>query len=296
MGALILSTGLCSGKTIRSSIACSVIAGQEAMKEASVAAEDVDLVINVGIYRDKNMVEPAMAALIQKELGMNPDYIKAGTGKNAFSLDLLNGGIGALNAMQVANSFLQKGAARHVLIVGADSHPSNQDVKDFPYNSFGAAFLLGKGNDERRGFQSFEFSSELRPTFGRIGKVNTANMGTHGRSIVSVDTDPDYIPASLQFSSRKAKEFVKARNVQPSGSLLISSQLNAEFADSLGKDLGFAGPSIANLFKDYGDAHTSSFGLGYRQFSTQAKLKPSTSVLFVGASPGLSVGCVHYVC
>lgn len=296
MGAVILATGLCSGKNIKSSIACSAVAGQEALKAANVAAEDVDLVINVGIYRDKNMVEPAMAALIQKELGMNPDYIKAGTGKNAFSLDLMNGGIGALNAMQVADTFLQNGAARYVLIVGADSHPSNKDLKEFPYKTYGAAFLLGKGNDEKRGLQGFEFSSEVRPGHGRLGKISTLKMGTTGRDQVTIVSDANYVPDALEFSTRKAKDFIAQRSIKAAESILVSSQLSAEFSQTLGRGLGFAAPSVANLHQDFGDTHTASFGLGFHRLRDQSRLKPSTSVLFVGAAAGLSVGCVHYVC
>ena len=36
-------------------------------------AHDVDLLINAGIYRDRNLGEPAFAAMIQEDIGANPE-------------------------------------------------------------------------------------------------------------------------------------------------------------------------------------------------------------------------------
>ncbi len=295
MGAIILSTGVCTDKALRSSIAHSVEAGKQALARAGVAAEDVALVINTGIYRDQNMAEPSMAALIQKDLGMNPDYIKAGTGKDAFSLDLMNGGIGTLNAFQVANSFLEGGSVRYALILGADAHPSNKDVKEFPYATLGSAVLLGKGKDGKRGFQSFSFESESGPDHGRTGKALNRQMGITGRDHLHLATSADYVQRALAFSSQKTKDFIAQHNIDKTKTRIISSQLNQEFAQRLALGIGAEKEAALDIYGRFGDPHSASFAFGLDQLSKGKALNPGSELLFVGITSGLSFGCVHYV-
>ena len=70
MGAIIQATGISTDKTIKSSIEHASLAGNRCIEQSGVSRLDIGLVINVGIYRDQNMFEPGMAALIQKELGV----------------------------------------------------------------------------------------------------------------------------------------------------------------------------------------------------------------------------------
>jgi 3-oxoacyl-[acyl-carrier-protein] synthase-3 len=50
-----------------------VAAAKTCLHRAGRAPGDVDLLINAGIYRDRNMGEPALAALIQQDIGANPE-------------------------------------------------------------------------------------------------------------------------------------------------------------------------------------------------------------------------------
>src|SRR5215472_704989 len=60
---------------------------------------DVDMLINVGIYREDSMGEPALAALIQEDIGANLGQPPTG-GSGTFSFDLLNGACGVITALQ----------------------------------------------------------------------------------------------------------------------------------------------------------------------------------------------------
>ncbi|MBC7304849.1 MAG: hypothetical protein H5T78_28365, partial [Nocardia sp.] len=56
------------------SIDLAVGAARACLAGAGLGATDIDVLINIGIYRDGNVVEPSNAALIQRELGMHLDY------------------------------------------------------------------------------------------------------------------------------------------------------------------------------------------------------------------------------
>ena len=81
------------------------------LTDAAVLPADVDLLLNVGLYRDRNLGEPALAALIQEDVQINPEDPSPG-GHGSFSFDVANGACGVLSAMQVADRFLRCGHDR----------------------------------------------------------------------------------------------------------------------------------------------------------------------------------------
>ena len=67
------------------------------------------MLINAGIYRDRNMAEPALAALIQADIGAHPEDPHPDS-HGTFSFDVANGVCGVLTALQIADGFLRSHA------------------------------------------------------------------------------------------------------------------------------------------------------------------------------------------
>ena len=296
MGAIILASGISTDKSITNSVEHAVIAAKQCIASAKIQAEDIALIINNGVYRSKNIVEPAIALLIQKELGINLDFVKAANGKDAFGLDLMNGGIGALNAMKVADSFLQSDAVRYVLIVGGDCHPSEKSPSDYPYTTLGSALLLGKGTDAMRGFQGFAFKSEQFSNQGRQGYIECLNIGTNGRNRMTIKTDPGFLPAVMKLAANTARTYIEKNDLNLKTVNVICSQLGKGFAQSLCKEIGVSEGATLDLFEQFGDSHSATFGVGYYQLQKQGLTKSGTQLLFVGAASGIDSGVAHYVC
>ena len=72
---------------------------EDALAAASIQPHDVDLLVNAGIFHDRILGEPAMAALIQEDVGANPED-PHGEGHGTFSFDIANGSAGVLSALQ----------------------------------------------------------------------------------------------------------------------------------------------------------------------------------------------------
>src|SRR4249920_1568022 len=72
---------------------------------------DVEMLINAGIYREDNMGEPALAALIQEDIGANRGQPPIG-GHGTFSFDLMNGTCGVISAIQLQSGFLRSRVIR----------------------------------------------------------------------------------------------------------------------------------------------------------------------------------------
>lgn len=295
MGAVIIATGISTDSKVRSAIEHASIAGKQAIEKAKIDPTEVEVLINVGIYREDNMVEPAMAAIIQKELGINLDYVKASPRRAAFSFDLMNGGIGALDALKVADSMLSSDSAKYVLIVGADIHPSAMKTSDFPFAETGSAILLKKGADSSKGIVAHHFATKTHKFLGRIGMVKTKEMGSTGRARMDILEAPDYIDAITQFSVETTKAFLEQHKLSPESLHLIPSQVSASYVATMQDALRIK--NTVNLFQDYkGDTHSSTFGLGLHHLAKSGAMKAGEKILLAGGSSGLATGCILYVC
>src|ERR671935_110610 len=97
MGTLIDRVALTQGKwrDRHSALHLAVRAAKDCLHHDGRDPHDVDLLINTGIYRDRNLGEPALAALIQEDIGANPED-PHGNAHGTFSFDVANGTCGVL--------------------------------------------------------------------------------------------------------------------------------------------------------------------------------------------------------
>ena len=67
MGTFIKSTSMIIGNDQSSSIEIAAQALTECIEKSGIEKKDIGLLINIGLLRDKNIVEPAVSSLIQKK-------------------------------------------------------------------------------------------------------------------------------------------------------------------------------------------------------------------------------------
>jgi len=149
MGTVIDRLDLTHGgwRSRHSALHLAVAAAKACLDRGGLAPSDVDLLINAGIYRDRNMGEPALAALIQQDIGANPED-PHDDAHGTFSFDIGNGTCGVLNALQIVDGFLRSHAIEHALIVAGDADPGHRMSADFPFSPAGAALLCHWSDDE----------------------------------------------------------------------------------------------------------------------------------------------------
>ena len=123
-----------------SALRIAVAAAKACLHEADCDPNELDLMINAGIYRDRNMGEPALAALIQQDIGAHPEDPHADT-HGTFSFDIANGVCGPLTALRVADGFFRSGSVRRALVVTSDADPGYGMIHDFPFAGVGGALV-----------------------------------------------------------------------------------------------------------------------------------------------------------
>jgi 3-oxoacyl-[acyl-carrier-protein] synthase-3 len=92
------------------------------LQTADSAADAIDVLINVGVYREKGLGEPALAALIQEDVEANAGRVTPGR-HGTFSFDIDNGACGVLTGADVIRGFLTSRAIKAGMITASDSGP-----------------------------------------------------------------------------------------------------------------------------------------------------------------------------
>ncbi len=298
MGVVITATGASHATDTASSVTHAARAARIALESANAATDSVGVLINTGVYRDSNMVEPAMAALIQKEVGIGLEY--AEHDPRSFSFDLMNGACGVLDAVEVAGALLATGSTGRVLVVAGDTHPSLAGADapaDFAYATAGAALLLEHvpGPD---GFGTVAVELADGPV-AVAGFGDLSTMGSTGRSKMTVERDDDaeqrLLDVAVAAGSRALSEYRTTAGAEDAaGMVLIASQPTPGFRAALAEKLG------VELLDDgvgehvTGDTHTATLPLAYHHAAASGRLDGIRSIVMVAAGAGPSAAAAVY--
>lgn len=293
MGTIIKATGICTDKSIKSSNEHAIEAGRQCIERAGIDVNDIDLVINVGIYRDQNMVEPAMAAFIQKGVGIKPDYAKSQPYRAAFSLDMMNSACGVINAIQTADAILKSRQIKYALIVSSDAHPSNKDLDSFPYSTVGAAMLLAY-SDDKKGFQNFSFKNSDNSDHSVRGYLDFNNLSEPARDRLTVTVPGEYKSKLAEFASHSVEEHLISHSLDRETIKLVTPQVESGFGRKIAESVSVKDDTIVDLYSEYGDAHSSALTMAYHVASEKRLYGDDDSVLFVAAGAGLTSACALY--
>ncbi|MFE5540549.1 hypothetical protein ACFQ78_33095 [Streptomyces sp. NPDC056519] len=276
-------------------------AARETLSAAGVSPDSVGMLINTGVYREANRFEPALAAMVQKEVGINLDYLADPVPNAAFSFDLMNGACGVLNAVQVAQAVLDTDSADRILVTAADVHPGGRADADpdYPYADLGGAWLLARGAEPGVGFGAVRWGNGSGPT-GVAGYLDTATMGGEGRRRITVKRRADRVPRLLDLAASSVVAYAQEQSLDLRRSLLLSSRPCPDFASLLAARLGLDPASVLAPGTPGEDPrrsrepHTAAPILGYLAALDRGPLVAWEQVLFVSVGAGPSVACASY--
>jgi 3-oxoacyl-[acyl-carrier-protein] synthase-3 len=266
----------------RSAHALADAAARRALDRAGLAASGVDLLVNAGLYHDRNLGEPALAALIQEDIGANPEDPHPG-GHGTFSFDVANGACGMLTGLQVVDGFLRAGTIRHALVVASDATPGRRLAPGFPFPAAGAAIVCGwrTGDD---GFLGFRFAS---PPEGGAGDGFRATVGpVGGRNRLTITESPDFARSAGTWAGEVADKLLADHGLTPADiDLVVANPLVTGFRQALATRLGVPPARLGG--PDGGPpVHTAGLAVA---LDAAGRLDGRT-VLLVSAGAGLVAG------
>jgi 3-oxoacyl-[acyl-carrier-protein] synthase III len=257
---------------------------RDALAAALIEPADVDLLLNTGLFHDRMLGEPALAALIQEDVGANPED-PHGEGHGTFSFDVANGSAGVLSALQIADGFLRAGTIRHAVVVAGDANPGHGMAPGFPYDPVGAALVCGWDPSDS-GIADFRWTTvndalALRHAVMRL---------EHGRNQLLVHEDQAFAAEAAACAGRVVAELLDDFGLRPDDvAAVAAAPFDTAFIDELVPHTGiafdqFVRPGATPRF------HTAGLIASIAQVTSRAPAPGGERVLLVAAGAGISAG------
>lgn len=299
MGSMIKATALVTDNGF-SAIDNATRAGLDCLQQAGIQPQQVGLLINAGVYRDDNIMEPSIASLIQRHMNMGLDFAADSPNQVTFSFDVVNGACGFLNAVTIADAFLRNGSVEYALIVCGDAHPSKTDHPEFPYVAVGAAALLHLSTaaaDANKGFGPFAYRSNESDCLSHISTYgDLAQFGDQGRAQGRFQFSNQYVEEFRRLNVALINEFL-AQHEQPRVDFLLGSDLEAGYCNSVcaSSDLKRQPTRAMELFEHFnGDPHTAAPIAAFHQLQREVANPNGLSLLFHAVGSGDASACALY--
>jgi 3-oxoacyl-[acyl-carrier-protein] synthase-3 len=266
------------------------------LRGANRRADELDLLVNAGLYKDRSLAEPALASIIQEDVGANPGDPPRPDHHGTFSFDVLNGGCGVLSAAQLVHLFVGTGTAELGLVVAADADPGT--CRDFPFPSVGGALLLSHAAGNA-GFGPFVFRAfpELADLFDARVTWEPAARGSNGAgsNVLEIRVDPSFAARCVEHAAEVATAFIESAGWKADDiDLLVASQYPRRFADELAHACGVSGERVPAVSDDLRDAHTAGPIAALEAAIASGLYQRAHRILFVTAGGGLTVAAALY--
>jgi len=275
-------------------------AARTCLAQAGKEPGDIDMLINTGIYREDNMGEPALAALVQDDIGANRGQPPIG-GHGTFSFDLLNGTCGVISAIQVQAGLLRSGVIRLGAIVTSDVHPDLTEPRSAPFRPAGGTLLLG-WDDSIPGFTDFyvETFPEYEDLFvsGLVwqgqGRPGIAGRGA-GRSRMIIDEKPGYQARLVDCAEEATYRFLRGLGMDISQiDLLVPAPASPGFLDPLKVRLGVPGDRVAYVTEDLEGSYTTGPLAALQAGIKSGRFGEARNTVMLAAGAGITVALALY--
>lgn len=249
-------------------------AAKNALEEADVKAEDIDLILVATVTPDTPF--PSVSCMIQDRLGA----------RKAAAMDISAACSGFMYGMITAKQFIETKAYKHILVVGVDKLSKITDWTDRS-----TCVLLGDGAgaavigevSENKGILSFELGSD-----GSGGKYLYQNdqdhLVMHGAEV--------YKFAVRQMPESAINAIEKAGYNKEDVDYLVPHQANIRIMEAARKRLGISEDKMAATIKNYGNNSSASIPIALSESVKDGKIHDGSLIVLVGFGGGLTWGAV----
>ena len=269
-------------------------ASRKALEKAGLPAEELDLVIVATATGDYPGF-PSVACIVQDRLGA----------KRAGAFDLTAGCTGFIYGLETARAFLQSGAARHVLVVGAEilSRIVNwQDRNTCPLfgDGAGAAVLSAVDGPADRGAARGVLTSMLRSD-GSGAPLLQRGMGGTRNPFTAENYDP--LGSCLKMEGRPVYNFAVKAIAEGIPQLMSSAgvcleqvawivphQANARIIEAAAKRSGIPLAKFFLNIEEYANTSAASIPIAMTEMESRDLLHAGDLVVTFGFGAGLTWG------
>ena len=255
-------------------------AARAALDAAGLAADDIDLLLVATTTPD--LVFPSTACIVQSKLGMT-------NGRPAFDLQAVCSGF--VYAMSVADQFIKTGAARHVLVIGAETLSRITDWNDrgncILWGDGAGAVVLGASAEP--GIIATHIHADgrhkelLRTTTG-------ASTGLHEPALMRMEGNAVFKMA-VNTLDRIVDETLEANGLQKSDiDWLVPHQANIRIISATAKKLGMSMDNVVTTVAGHGNTSAASVPLAFDVAVRDGRIQRGQTVLMEAFGGGFTWG------
>ncbi len=262
-----------------------VIAAQQALQMASLAPNDIDLIILATSTPDYLGGFPSTACVVQRKLGITND---------AAALDVQAVCSGFVYALSVADSFIKSGMHKRALVIGAEVFSRILDFNDRTTCVLfgdGAGAVVLAASDEP-GILASRLHADGRHTDILCVPGNVAGGAVAGSAFLTMDGQAVF-KLAVSVLEKVAHEALDAAGMQASQiDWLIPHQANIRVMQGTAKKLGLPPEKMVVTVDQHGNTSAASIPLALDVAMRDGRIKPGQHLMMEGVGGGFTWGAV----
>lgn len=258
-------------------------ASRKAIEAAGIEASDLDLIIVATSTPD--MVFPSTAAILQNKLGIT---------NNCPAFDVQAVCSGFVYALTVADSMIQSGAAKRVLVVGSEVFSRILDFNDRTTCVLfgdGAGAVVLEASDEPG-----ILSTELHADGSHVGILcvpgNVSGGNVLGDPLLKMDGQAVFKLAVSVLDKAARATLEKAGLTEADIDWLIPHQANIRIMQSTARKLKLSMDKVVVTVDQHGNTSAASIPLALDHGVRSGQVKKGQTVLLEGVGGGFTWGAV----
>ncbi|WP_281887704.1 beta-ketoacyl-ACP synthase III [Paenibacillus sp. YYML68] len=287
---IVTRTGIRERRLVSAEQAASDLAYEasvEALKQAGISAEELDLIIVATVTPD--MAFPSTACIVQEKLGA----------KKAAAFDLSAACSGFIYGLATGSNFISMGAYKYVLVVGAECLSKITDYTDrntcILFGDGAGAVVLGPV-EEGRGFKSFELGAD--GTGGPLLKVPAGGSrcpstpeSLSGKDHFIYMAGSEVFKFAVRIMGSAAEEALRKAGLEKSDiDLLVPHQANIRIIQSSLQRLELGEEKCMINLDKYGNMSAASIPVALAEAVEEGRVKEGDCLVLVGFGGGLTWG------
>jgi 3-oxoacyl-[acyl-carrier-protein] synthase-3 len=269
-----------------STVDMAVAAAQKAIADAGIQPAEIDLIITATFTPDTPL--PAAACLVQQRLGI------AGCG----AFDLSAACSGFVYALSAGSQFIQTGAYKKVLVIGAESITKFTDYKDrgtcILFGDGAGAVVLSAVDDTNRGLKFFHLAADG----SGAPLLNIPGGGSKKpTSIATIENRDHYIKmqgreiykfAVHRMQTLIAEAMEKCHLTVNDVAMVVPHQVNLRIIDSACSHMGFPPEKVFINIDKTGNTSAASVPIALDEARKSGKVKEGDTIIMVAFGAGLT--------
>jgi 3-oxoacyl-[acyl-carrier-protein] synthase-3 len=262
-------------------------AAKKALAEANVAPEEIDLIIVSTLTPD--MLTPSTACLVQHNLGIK---------RHIGCMDLNAACSGFVYGLATASQFVQNGAYRHVLVVGAETLSRFIDYTDrntcILFGDGSGAAVVSRSEDPQKGLQSFQLGANGDGaqfiTIPGGGSLHPACAGSVAEKMhyLKMNGREVYKFAVHQMTESLRWGMESCGLTPDTVKLVVPHQVNQRIIDSATEKMGFPREKVFINIDRYGNTSAASVPIALDEARKAGRCGPGDWIIMVAFGAGLT--------